>query len=239
MPPAWHVSLIVATLQRKNFMVPLHCAAPTMFSRAESWTIAKPLMSKGKGPVEPFWPTGVVFNPAAHCCRPPRTKSLSVAAVDVDERVSERTLEKHWLATPRTDRLIPPSKHSPLRAPLLAVPLLSRNGQGIVSGFAFTIPQKASPGPAAAQLAAFALATVRRFVSAQLGCGLPAATQAVSHLSTVIVELPPPFEKSLMISRSPLACAPVKLKPPPTLWLPRPIGFWKSQKPCCASPLLS
>ena len=63
--------------------------------------------------------------------------------------------------------------------------------------------------------------------------------QPGSHVYTVIVDVPPPFEKSLTISRSPSLCTPVKPVPPPTLLEPSPIGFWKNQKPCCASPLLS
>jgi hypothetical protein len=37
------------------------------------------------------------------------TKSFSVAVVEVDERVSEATLEKHSLPSPKVERLMPPS----------------------------------------------------------------------------------------------------------------------------------
>jgi hypothetical protein len=39
----------------------------------------------------------------------PRTKSFRVAVVDVDDRVSDATLEKHSSPSPRADRLTPPS----------------------------------------------------------------------------------------------------------------------------------
>jgi hypothetical protein len=39
----------------------------------------------------------------------PRTKSFNVAVVDVEERVSEATLEKHSPARPSVERLTPPS----------------------------------------------------------------------------------------------------------------------------------
>jgi hypothetical protein len=55
----------------------------------------------------------------------------------------------------------------------------------------------------------------------------------------VIVDVVPPLLKSLITSRSPVRCTPVKPEPPPTLLLPSAIEFWKNQKPCCASPLLS
>src|SRR3954447_22042321 len=52
-------------------------------------------------------------------------------------------------------------------------------------------------------------------------------------------EVPPPLLKSLMTSRSPSLCTPLKLEPPPFGVLPNVTLFWKNQKPCCASPLLS
>src|SRR5436190_11444416 len=54
-----------------------------------------------------------------------------------------------------------------------------------------------------------------------------------------MVDVLPPLLKSLMISRSPSLWTPLKLKPPPFDVLPRVILFWKNQKPCWASPLLS
>src|SRR5690349_20331000 len=54
-----------------------------------------------------------------------------------------------------------------------------------------------------------------------------------------MVAVVPPLLKSLMTRRSPFLWTPVKPVPPPTLLEPRPIAFWKNQKPCWASPLLS
>jgi hypothetical protein len=39
----------------------------------------------------------------------PSTKSFSVAVVEVEERVSEATLEKHSPESPSVERLTPPS----------------------------------------------------------------------------------------------------------------------------------
>src|SRR5438067_11807366 len=52
-------------------------------------------------------------------------------------------------------------------------------------------------------------------------------------------DVPPPFEKSLMTSRSPFLWTPLNAKPPPLFVLLSVILFWKNQKPCWASPLLS
>src|SRR5689334_2739402 len=80
----------------------------------------------------------------------------------------------------------------------------------------------------------------RRFVSPQLTPetkgGLLAALQAVSQVYTVIVETDPPLLKSLISRRSPARwnSVPPELvnpSPPPTALLPRPILFWKNQKP--------
>src|SRR4051812_46808733 len=42
-----------------------------------------------------------------------------------------------------------------------------------------------------------------------------------------------------MTSTSPVLCTPPKPLPPPMLLVPSVTLFWKNQKPCCASPLLS
>ncbi len=130
------------------------------------------------------------------------------------------------------------------------MPLLSRNchGDAVRPGPGLTIPQNWSSATADAQLAAAEVAS---------SCRLPET--AVFHTYTLIVEVPPPLLKSLMTSRSPFLCvaaAPVsgsqKPVPPPITCgqavstTPSPLAsnpvltlFWKNQKPCCASPLLS
>ena len=53
---------------------------------------------------------GVVVGVALHCANCPRTKSFSVAVVEVDERVSAAMLEKHSSARlTKHRRLTPPS----------------------------------------------------------------------------------------------------------------------------------
>src|SRR5262252_9410520 len=54
-----------------------------------------------------------------------------------------------------------------------------------------------------------------------------------------MIDVVPPLLKSVTTSTSPSLCTPVNPVPPPTLLLPSAIEFWKNQKPCCASPLLS
>jgi len=122
---------------------------------------------------------------------------------------------------------------------LLIVPLLSVNDHGMVMVLGFTSPQKASLGAAVAQLAAVEVACRCKLASAQKPKGLLVAVQPGSHVYTVIVDVVPPFEKSLTTSKSPSLCTPVKPVPPPTLLEPSPIASWKNQNPCCASPLLS
>src|SRR5215203_2078676 len=50
-----------------------------------------------------------VVIPAWQFSNCPRTKSFSVALVDVDDRVSDATDEKHSSARPSADRFTPPS----------------------------------------------------------------------------------------------------------------------------------
>ena len=50
-----------------------------------------------------------VVSLAPQTAKLPRTKSFSVAVVDVDERVSDATVEKHSFPRPSSDRLTPPS----------------------------------------------------------------------------------------------------------------------------------
>src|ERR671931_2814887 len=109
------------------------------------------------------------------------------------------------------------------------VPLLSVNDHGIVIVVGFTSPQKASEGAAVAQLAALEVACRCKLVSAQKPNGLLAAVQAGSHVYTVIVDVVPPFEKSLTINRSPVLWTPLKPLAPPTLLVLSVIAFWKNQ----------
>src|SRR6478672_13919828 len=89
--------------------------------------------------------TGVVVVSAVHSAKLERTKSCRVDVVDVEARVSEATVPKHSPLRPSRERLMPPSKNSPLRNSLL--PDLSSNahGDGVVLGL--TIAQNSSPAP--------------------------------------------------------------------------------------------
>src|SRR4051812_17228420 len=83
--------------QRKNWSVPVQFCAPVMVRLAESWTDV-PGVRLPPG-------VGVVTRPLSHLPNPPRTKSFKVAVVEVDERVSDATLEKHSPPRPSSDRL--------------------------------------------------------------------------------------------------------------------------------------
>src|SRR3989475_7848386 len=147
--------------QRKNVTVPLGVIEgrfPTTV--AVSWT-GVPGVS---GPAFDTWVDIV----ATQLPKLPRTKSFSVAVVDVEERVSARKLAKHSLAILGSrDRLTPASSNSPCRYVLL--PLLSVYGHGATTPFTgFTSPQKGSPGIAAVlQFAAVEVSCRCRFASAQ------------------------------------------------------------------------
>jgi hypothetical protein len=82
--------------------------------------------------------------------------------------------------------------------------------------------------------------SIRRFASPHVPVVLPVVFVHVgSHAYTVIVDVVPPLLKSVTTRTSPALCTPVKPVPPPTLLVPSAIEFWKNQKPCWASPLLS
>src|SRR5262249_29112817 len=90
--------------RRWNCTVPVQVAVPVTVTVAESLT--------GNDPV----PIGVepvtldcVVTLLPQGAKAPRMKSFRVAVVDVDERVSEATDAKHRLASPRAERLTPPS----------------------------------------------------------------------------------------------------------------------------------
>jgi hypothetical protein len=91
-------------------------------------------------------------------------KSFSVAVVEVDDRDSAATDAKHLPESPSAVRLTPPSKNSPLSAPLFGVPDLSVNDHGIVIVPALTMPQAVS-GLGFAQFAFAELALRRRFAA--------------------------------------------------------------------------
>ena len=222
--------------RRWNCTVPLQVVTPVTVTVAESLTETDPV------PIE-------VVPPETLCCvvtdepqvpKPPRMKSFSVAVVDVDDLVSDDTDEKHLSPSPSAVRLTPPSKNSPLSAPLFGVPLLSANGHGIVIVLALTMPQNWSFAAAPAQLALVDVPLIRRFASPHVPAVLPVVlVQVVSHAYTVIVDVVPPLLKSVTTNTSPFLCTPVNPVPPPTLPPLSPIEFWKNQNPCCASPLLS
>ena len=115
-------------------------------------------------PIETLAAVGVVCTVVSHSPKLPRMKSFSVAVGDVDARVSDATDAKHRPVRPRPDRLTPPSKNSPLSAPLFGVPLLSVNDHGIVIVPALTMPQNVS-GVGLAQFAFVEVALRRRFVA--------------------------------------------------------------------------
>src|SRR4051812_27039393 len=110
--PVAQVSLIVATLQRKNLRLPDQLEMPSTVRFAESLTDtlpAEPIDRPAAGMLAPAPSFGVVTRVVSHLPKLPRTKSFSVAVVEVDERVSDATLAKHSPARPRVDRLTPPS----------------------------------------------------------------------------------------------------------------------------------
>src|SRR2546425_2935841 len=99
-------------------------------------------------------------------------------------------VEKHSPARFSSDRLMPASKNSPFRAPLLGVLLLSVNDQGIVTVIGFTSPQARSPLAAVVHLAAGAVkfGSNLRLGAPPLASGVFPAVQGGSHLSTVLVD---------------------------------------------------
>src|SRR3954453_16896151 len=102
------------------------------------------------------------------------------------------------------------------------------------------MPQNLSFVDAEEQLALADVSRMRRFASPHVPAVLPVVfLHVVSHEYTVMVDVLPPLLKSLMTSRAPGLCTPVKPLPPPTLLLPSATEFCKNQNPCCASPLLS
>ena len=180
-PPVVHS--VEAGPQRKNETLPVHVDAPSTVMVAASLTETEPVpMESPPGGIVPPLPSfAVVVILELQLPKPARTKSFRTAVVEVEERVSALTLEKHSLPRPRSERLIPPSYSSPCRYVLL--PLLSVNGHGaVVPLVGFTMPQNASFAPTVAQFAAFEVAWRCRLESPQYGNGLPAAVQAESQV---------------------------------------------------------
>src|SRR5262245_56258709 len=90
--------------RRWNCTVPLHVEIPVTVTVALSLTETDPVPID----VDPVMLECEVVE-LPHVPKVPRTKSFSVAVVDVDDRVSDATLAKHRLARPRFVRLTPPS----------------------------------------------------------------------------------------------------------------------------------
>jgi hypothetical protein len=89
----WKVTLPVGV---GGLAVPVPCTVATSFTG-------------DPGDTSPAAPTlGVVEMVAPQTANWPRTKSFSVAVVDVDERVSDAMLEKHSPPRLNAERLMPP-----------------------------------------------------------------------------------------------------------------------------------
>src|SRR4029450_2390051 len=91
-------------------------------------------------------------------------------------------------------------------------PLLSVYGHGaVVPLVGLTMPQNELFAAAEAQLALVDVPKFRRFASPHVPAVLPVVfLQVGSHEYTVIVDVVPPLLKSLITSRSPVLCSPVK-----------------------------
>src|SRR3989442_1934152 len=132
----------------------------------------------------------------------PRTKSFSVAVVDVEERVSARKLAKHSLATLGSrDRLIPASRSSPCR--YVALPLLSWYGHGATTPLAgLTSPQKGSLNANVTQFAASEGSSRCRFASAHYPNGLVVAGQAGCHIKSPGVRNATAVQHALVVRKA-------------------------------------
>ena len=97
--------------QRKKDTDPLQVEMPLTVSVAESLTETEPVPIDRPPPGIgfPFPSLAMVAMPDSHLPKELTTKSLSVAVVEVEERVSATMLEKHSPARPRVDRLMPAS----------------------------------------------------------------------------------------------------------------------------------
>src|SRR5829696_421054 len=164
--------------QRWNETVALTDPAPFIPISAWSWTSSE----ASDGSVGMFRPpagialgfpfssrplTGVVTTPEVHLEKLERTKSARTAVVDVEVRVSEATLPKHWPPRPSRERLMPPSKNSPSAKSVLWALSSNSHGDSVVVGL--TIAQNSSPAPtfSLAQFASEEVARSLRFSSPQ------------------------------------------------------------------------
>src|SRR2546425_9669819 len=101
-PPVLQVPVAIGP-QRKKSTVPLHVETPVTVSVAESVTETEPV------PIENALPDGVVTIWDPHWPKRPRTKSLSVASPDCEDRVLRRKLRKQAPPKPSPVRSRPPS----------------------------------------------------------------------------------------------------------------------------------
>src|SRR5262245_42248202 len=127
-----------------------------------------------------------------HSGKLPITKSDRVAVGLWEERVSAMKLEKQP-SSPRAVRSTPSSRHSPAAG--LVAPLLFVYDQGTLTGEPLTI---------AKVLFGSGVGTATR---------LPLASSPVQR-KTLMVEVEPPWVKSLTSRMSPSACWPMKGWPP-------------------------
>src|SRR5438128_10143364 len=99
--------------QRKNERVPLQVVVPVIATVAESLTDTEPVPIE-RGPVIglPLPSFGVVSTVLSHLPNCPRTKSLSVALPDCEDRVLSRKLRKQAPAKPIWVRSRAPSSNS-------------------------------------------------------------------------------------------------------------------------------
>jgi len=98
--------------QRKNVRVPVQVDAPVMVRVvASSFTETEPVPidRPPAGMLAPAASLGVVVSPDVQLPKRARMKSFRVAVVEVDERVSAPTVEKHSPERPISDRLMPAS----------------------------------------------------------------------------------------------------------------------------------
>jgi hypothetical protein len=83
-----------------------NCTVPDQVEMPVTATVAESLTETDPVPIEVVPVTlDCVVTELPHVPKPPRTKSFSVAVVDVDERVSDATEAKHRSPRPSSDRL--------------------------------------------------------------------------------------------------------------------------------------
>src|SRR6266853_4980277 len=97
--------------QRKNATEPVQIDTPFTVTAARSCTCSEPVPIETEACVMslPVESCGVVFTPDWQLPSCPRTKLLSTALVEVDERLSASVLAKHSFPRPKFERSMPPS----------------------------------------------------------------------------------------------------------------------------------